>query len=297
VAEKKSPYLIISKNLQKLSLGTVQFGIRYGINNTLGLLDNLELSAIFENASRAGIDLLDTAPAYGNAEEKIGEFSGKRFKIVSKFSNVNNSSELKFSLANSLSNLDQDKIYGYLAHNADQILSHPECWDTLYELKDSQVVEKVGYSVYTTDQLEELLNRGFLPDLVQLPFSLLDRKFSSFLPQLKSIGTEIHVRSVFLQGLYFMDLSKLPGKLLPLKTSLEEINRICLQSNTSISSLALNFAINNPFIDKVVIGVDSPEQLKENILNIESWKPIHDLTAKINQIEILKSELLNPSNW
>ncbi len=283
--------------MQKLSLGTVQFGIRYGINNTLGLLDNLELSAIFENASRAGIDLLDTAPAYGNAEEKIGEFSGKRFKIVSKFSNVNNSSELKFSLANSLSNLDQDKIYGYLAHNADQILSHPECWDTLYELKDSQVVEKVGYSVYTTDQLEELLNRGFLPDLVQLPFSLLDRKFSSFLPQLKSIGTEIHVRSVFLQGLYFMDLSKLPGKLLPLKTSLEEINRICLQSNTSISSLALNFAINNPFIDKVVIGVDSPEQLKENILNIESWKPIHDLTAKINQIEILKSELLNPSNW
>lgn len=285
------------KSLQKLSLGTVQFGVHYGINNAVGLPDNGVLSKIFKTASQAGIDLLDTAPAYGNAEEKIGDFAGDQFKIVTKFSNVKNGSELKVSLANSLSSLHQDKVYGFIGHNADQILSHPECWDTLQELKDNKVIEKIGYSLYTPEQLEELLNRGLLPDLVQLPYSLLDRKFSSLLPQLKSLGTEIHVRSVFLQGLYFMDLSHLPERLLPLKPSLEGLNRICLESGTEINSLALNFVIDNPYIDKVVIGVDTAEQLEENIRTVKSWEPIPELTSKVNQIKISHRELLNPANW
>lgn len=287
----------MSSNIKKIALGTVQFGIPYGINNSNAIPNRAEVQNIFAIAKKSGVNLLDTAPLYGDAEKKIGEFSGHQFNVVTKFSSVKNGSELKNSLNSSLANLKQDKIYGYIAHNADQILSHPECWDTLQDLKENKVIEKVGYSLYTTEQLEELLNRGLLPDLVQLPFSLLDRKFSSFLPQLKSIGTEIHVRSVFLQGLYFMDLSKLPEKLLPLKPSLEEINRICLESDTSINSLALNFVIDNPFIDKVVIGVDSAEQLKENIRTVESWEPIQDLTSKVNQIKILQPELLNPANW
>jgi len=108
---------------------------------------------------------------------------------------------------------------------------------------------------------------------------------------------EIHVRSVFLQGLYFMDLSKLPERLVPLKPSLEEIYRICRESNRAMNSLALNFVIENPFIDKVLIGIDSAEQLKENIRTVESWEPIPDLTTKINQINISRTELLNPVLW
>jgi aryl-alcohol dehydrogenase-like predicted oxidoreductase len=283
--------------LQKLSLGTVQFGIHYGINNAIGLPGNQELAKIFECATQAGIDLVDTAPAYGDAEEKIGKFSGQRFKIVTKFSNITDGAALKSSLVDSLVKLKQKRIYGYIAHNADQLIASPKFWDTLTDLKETEKIEKIGFSLYSTEQLEELLCRGIIPDLVQLPYSLLDRKFSSFLPHLKSIGVEIHVRSVFLQGLYFMDLSKLPERLVPLKPSLEEIYRICRESNRAMNSLALNFVIENPFIDKVLIGIDSAEQLKENIRTVESWEPIPDLTTKINQINISRTELLNPVLW
>ena len=284
-------------NIGKIALGTVQIGLPYGINNTNGIPNIAEIQNIFATAKNSGVDLLDTATLYGDAERKIGEFSGQQFNVVTKFSNIKNGSELKSSLNDSLAKLKQEKVYGYIAHNSDHLLAYPDLWDILCRMKENKLVNKIGYSLYSTEQLEKLLNMGLLPDLVQLPYSLLDRKFSTFLPQLKSLGIEIHVRSVFLQGLYFMNPSKLPEKLKPLKPALEEISQICLEYNSSINALALNFAISNPFIDKVVIGIDSVEQLNENIHTVESWEPIPELTSKVNQIKISRPELLNPANW
>lgn len=283
--------------LNKLSLGTVQFGIPYGINNTLGLPEQNELIKIFITAREHGLEMLDTAPSYGDAEEKIGKYSDHHFNVVTKFSNVKNGSELKNSLNNSLFKLKQDKVYGFIAHNADQLISSSELWDDLNEIKANGQAKKIGFSLYSTEQLETLLIRGLMPDLVQLPYSLLDRKFSPFFAHLKSIGTEIHVRSVFLQGLYFIRISKLPAKLLPLKPALEEIYHLSHESNLLINSLALNFVLDNPFIDKVVIGIDSVRQLSENIHTVKTWVPIPGLNDRINQINVLNPELLNPVNW
>jgi aryl-alcohol dehydrogenase-like predicted oxidoreductase len=283
--------------LKKLAIGTVQFGIPYGINNSIGIPSSSDVKEIFKIANQASIDTLDTAHLYGDAEIKIGQLAEQKFKIVTKFSSVKNKEELNIELMTSLSKLQLNAIYGYLAHNADTLIENPSLWQALKKAKENKLVEKIGYSLYSTQQLEKLLDLHFIPDLVQLPYSLLDRKFEHFLPQLKKLGTEIHVRSVFLQGLYFMDVLNLPAKLQPLKSNLQQLKNYCKEFNIPIASLALNFALTNNSIDKVVIGVDSPLQLQQNIDAVKLWKHHQQLIDYVHKIEVINKELLNPINW
>lgn len=281
----------------KLAIGTVQFGLSYGINNITGIPEESEITKIFQLASTSGIQVLDTASAYGNSEEKIGRIAGTDFKIVTKFSNVSNAAQMKNQFHNSLQKLGSSHVYAYLAHNADNLLDHPALWDSLLELKQKKQVQKIGYSLYTPEQLNRLLTIGLVPDLVQIPYSLLDRKFEDSLTVLKKWDVEIHARSVFLQGLYLMNPEKLPAKLEPLKKDLQQLQDCCKKFNVSVVALALNYISENPAIDNVVIGVDSLQQLKENIEKIHNWKPDIQLIEQISQIEVQHKELLNPANW
>jgi len=281
----------------KIALGTVQFGLKYGINNHSGIPTLEEINSIFRLAKAKGIKVLDTASAYGDAEEKIGILNLGDFEIVSKFLDPSKNKSIKIQLDEALSKLKINSIYGYLAHNADFLIHDCRLWEELVEEKANGFIQKIGYSLYTVEQLETLLSKEIIPDLVQLPYNLLDRKFDFFLPQLKQMGVEIHIRSVFLQGLYFYDVFNLPTKLLPLKKELEQIQQIANDFNESIGSLALNFVYQNPNIDKVVIGVDTLTQLENNIANVSNWKGGSEAICLINQIEVISSELLNPSNW
>ena len=283
------------KPKQKIILGTVQFGMAYGINNLSGVPDKNELTLILGEAYKQGIDILDTAFAYGNAETRIGEIDDcHNFKIISKFSK---GKDLEDQLLTSLSRLGRESIYGYLSHNADYLISNPGLWEILLKAKEKNQVQKIGFSLYTTAQLEQLLKMGMTPDLVQLPYSLLDRKFENYFNELKSIGTEIHVRSVFLQGLYFRDMDKLPEKLIPIKPSLERIQLVCKEHSLSIGSLALNFVALNKYIDKVVVGVECVSQLIENLKMVTSWQGNETAFSQIKNINIPQKELLNPANW
>ena len=285
------------KEVSKIALGTVQFGIPYGINNKKGVPVDREIRKIFSYAGQNGIHILDTASGYGNSEEKIGELSEKKFEVVTKFPRVLSAPELKKSLDNSLNNLKIKAVYGYIAHNADNLIEYPHLWNELLEKKNEKIIKKVGYSLYFPEQLEKLLDLNFLPDLVQLPYSVLDKKFEKFLPILRQMGTEVHVRSVFLQGLYFLDLSNLPKKLQPLKPELLKFQEICKMFDISTASLALNFVIQNDNIDKVLIGVDNMLQLKENIkLSVDpNYNPF--ISEKINEIQVSCPHLLNPAAW
>jgi aryl-alcohol dehydrogenase-like predicted oxidoreductase len=281
----------------KIALGTVQFGLDYGISNKNGVPNNDDLKSIFNIAKNSNISILDTANAYGNSEERLGEFSNNEFQIVTKFSKVNSEKELLEQLNNSLKKLKVDKIYGYLAHNADILIENPSFWNVLQEVKTENKIQKIGFSLYYPEQLLKLLELNCIPDLVQLPYSILDRKFEESLSILKHLGTEIHVRSVFLQGLYFMNPNNLPKNLLSFKSTLEEFNKVCEDNKVSIAATALNFVISNPNIDKVVIGVENANQLQSNIDMIIDWKPNEDLFLKIASIQIEDENLLNPSNW
>lgn len=283
--------------MNKLCIGTVQFGISYGINNTVGIPALSEIEKILLIAKQSKINMLDTAHVYGNSESKIGDVADGEFRIVTKFSKVATEVDLNNELQLSLNNLKTKFIYGYLAHNADTLIENPFLWKTLQNFKEKKLVEKIGYSLYSCEQLEKLLDLNLIPDLVQIPYSLLDKKFEDFLPKLKTLGTEIHVRSVFLQGLYFINPLSLPVKLLPLKTPLVKLHECCMSFNITIGSLALNFASTNPNIDKVVIGVESSLQLQQNIDAIKSWHHNQQIIDCVNSIEVIHKELLNPINW
>jgi aryl-alcohol dehydrogenase-like predicted oxidoreductase len=290
-------YFCFKKEPLKLALGTVQFGLNYGINNTIGIPVTDELIDLFNLAAKEQIEYLDTAHGYGDAEIKIGKFADNRFKVISKFSKCVSECALLNQFEETLQSVKQQRIYGYMAHNANDLIERAELWDAMLTLKNKNRVEKIGYSLYTPEQLELLLLKGMVPDFVQLPYSLLDRKFESCFENLKNLGTEIHVRSVFLQGLYFMDTKNLPFKLLALTNSLNELNSICEDKGVSRGALALNFVAGNPLVDRVVIGVDSAFQLKENIELVDRWVTDEELIDAVKKIEVSHPELLNPVNW
>jgi aryl-alcohol dehydrogenase-like predicted oxidoreductase len=281
----------------KLALGTVQFGINYGISNNLGIPADVELRRIFDIAFFNGIKVLDTAPGYGNAEVRIGNLSENRFNVITKFVNVANEQALKDTLDESVNRLNAEPLYAYLAHNSNELIAKPDLWDFLSTQKEKGRIDKIGYSLYTTDQLEELLMLQMKPDIVQLPYNLIDRKFESYLPELNSYGTEIHVRSVFLQGLFFMDPMALPEKLQPMKSTILEIKRLCVENNLTISQLLLSYVYHHSLINKIVIGVASANQLLENIRDITTECLSNDLLDQIKLITVADAGLLNPVNW
>lgn len=282
--------------MSKLVLGTVQFGINYGINNSTGVPDDKQVTSILDYAFKNGINTIDTAIAYGNSEERLGKLSENNFQIISKFSGIYNFRDLENELLKSLSNLRRDKIYGFIFHNAYDLIENPKMWSYLERLKSLKKIKKIGFSIYNEKELNEILNIGFIPDLVQLPYSILDRRFEKSLIKLKQLGVEIHVRSVFLQGLYFKDLNNLPETLLPLRPYLRKLHEICNSFNISISSLALNFVKQNKNIDKIVIGSDSATQLKQNN-SVMSYNLESNIIKLVQEINVKEIELLNPINW
>ena len=286
------------KMKSKLALGTVQFGIPYGINNTIGIPNQDELNSIFSTARLNGIQTFDTAISYGNAEERIRPVLFEGVHVISKFPNTSTPQSLEQELNNSLKRLGQKNLYAFLAHDADCLLKQPDLWEELNRLQSDELIFKKGYSLYYPEQLEKLLDVGFIPEIVQVPFNLLDRRFGPAMKKLHEMGVEIHVRSVFLQGLYLMDFTKLPNILQPIASELKQLNQIANSENLSMLALALNFAIQNPNIDKVVIGVDSAEQFQMNLKAINSWDDKKNtIFDKVTQLNCSLPELLIPSNW
>ena len=281
----------------KLALGTVQFGVNYGINNKNGIPSDFDISEIFNLSLKNNINYLDTSISYGNSEEKISKLASNKFKIITKSNNVKSSEELTSSILTSLSLLRTESVYGFLVHNADNLIDNHDLWNILVKFKNEKKVKKIGYSVYETKQVDYLLDKGFIPDIIQLPYSLLDRKFEKYFIKLKRLGIEIHVRSVFLQGLYFIDNKRLPNDLEPLRKYLVKIESLCFKFNVSVGELALNFVNSNKFVDKIIIGVDSVSQLDQNIQMIKNWNSSNDIYRLINNISVREEHLLNPANW
>lgn len=280
-----------------LVLGTAQFGLQYGINNQTGIPNDYELRKIIDTAKSNSIKILDTAQAYGNAESRLSKFADYGFKIITKFQNVGSEQELRSSLRNSLIKLNQQSIYGFLAHDAKTLIENPNLWEVLLDEKENGTINKIGYSLYFPEQLEVLLKMQIIPEIVQIPYSLLDRKFAYLFPVLKELGTEIHTRSVFLQGLYFMDPMKLPKRLIPISKPLLELIKISSQLKITIGTMALKFVISNPFVDSVVIGIDSEQQLISNIKMLNETVDCDYLRVLIEKIHISNNDLLIPSNW
>lgn len=274
------------KDSGKIGLGTVQFGLSYGISNKGGQTPVAEVAKILATAKSYKIDTLDSASAYGNSEEVLGQNELSSFKMVSKFMPVSIGGSLSLQLEDSLNKLGLDFLYGYLAHRPMDILEHPEQWEDLQNLKESGKLKKIGFSLNDPVELEQLLKEGYFPDLIQVPFNYFDRRFEVLIKELKNKSCEIHTRSSFLQGLFFIAPEKLDDFFKEIKPILKDIQKI-----EALNGALLKFSLEKTFIDKVIIGVENETQLVGNMENIETAPNLPKLKQKIT------NNILIPSRW
>lgn len=283
----------------KLILGTVQFGLPYGVNNLEGLPSYKSVQSILSFA-RNHITTLDTAHGYGISEERIGKYHGQeqgdKFEVNTKFSKGQIYNPLR-EVEKAVVKLNVPVINTMMFHSLDDYyLNHQGMAILLNEGKD-RYFKKFGVSVYTVEELEELNNISEI-DVVQVSFNLLDNhsKKGSVLQKLKNKGKEIHVRSCFLQGLFFKSTHSLTGKLRDAIKYIDRINTIARDAEISIGELALSYCISKKYIDKVLIGVDNNEQLIQN-LKWASKGLNEDVENIIDSINVKEEDLLNPSKW
>jgi aryl-alcohol dehydrogenase-like predicted oxidoreductase len=270
----------------KLGIGSVQFGLDYGIANNKGQTDSNEVSRILKYALKNNINIIDTAAVYGSSESVLGQNDLSEFKIISKFI-THNKETVSSQFYSSISKLKVENLYGYLAHRPLTLLQNRECWDELLELKANRRVEKIGFSLNSPAELEEILENNIYPDLIQVPYNYFDNRFKSLLIELKEKGCEIHSRSTFLQGLFFTNPSELPEYFDEVKCHLIQLQ----QTVKDLPKALLNFVMQQPFIDKVIIGVETLSQLKENFENSEN------ATVLTSCLESISDKILMPSNW
>ena len=293
-------FILMKQNFEhKIGLGTVQFGLDYGISNEKGRPSLEEVQRILKVAYDRGLDVLDTAAGYGESEMVLGKclkgFPLKAFKIITKFKHCSTESELREQFAQSVKRLNVDEVYGLMAHRPSELVEFPEVWSGLLALKSEGIVVKVGYSLNTLNefqQLEEMHEIMGYPDVVQVPFNYFDTRFVETLKKLKSKGCEIHCRSVFLQGLFFTSTEKLSAHFDSIKI---EIQRLQDEFGKGLSGALLNYALEKEFIDRVIIGVQSAEQLSENIDELKAFK--FGKRKLLDCKETFTEEIFVPSNW
>lgn len=291
----------------KLALGTVQFGLDYGISNKAGRVSTKEVTKILALADEVGIDTLDSATAYGDSEQQLGNQSlSQRFKIVTKIPALTNDiRDITPFVENSLIQLKRDKLDSLLFHDAKTVLTHPHAahfCEQLLNLKQQQKIERIGVSIYQPDQITQALQRLDV-ELVQAPANVLDQRI--FESDIKSVLEEnkidLHTRSAFLQGLLLMPEEEWPTYFSPYFHLLEQFTALAKQYQVSKLTLALAFlvhnSLNNKQLEKIVVGCCSAEQLLEIVNSYKQAKTLSIPPSTWQSLASDEQQLINPSFW
>lgn len=284
---------------QRLILGTAQFGLPYGISNQRGQIPQDEIGAIIKEAAAAGISTLDTAAAYGSSEQRIGDALAQteaQLRIISKYPLNSPEKSVAQALRESLARLKRERLYAYLLHSYGTYSGKPAVLDELQELKATGRLEKIGISLYHPAEAEVLLKANAPVDIVQFPYSILDRRFEQVLPALRERGIETHVRSVYLQGLYFMQPDRLPGHLQPAAAKIARLQQLAEDHQLALGAVCLGFVLANPFVSHAVIGIESLQTLQENILFSQTEIP-EALRAELMQLKEDDENVILPYKW
>jgi D-threo-aldose 1-dehydrogenase len=286
-------------SVPRIGLGTVQFGINYGISNTAGQVSASEVSAILATAAAAGIRVLDTAASYGSAEQVLGRAlpPGHHFDIVTKTLPLcNGLGEVEDRARRSLEYLGRKPAEAILVHAAQDLASPdgPRLWALLERLRDEGLFKRIGISTYVADGPLELARR-YRPDIMQIPFSILDQRLqqSGELASLKELGVEIHVRSIFLQGLLLMDPKNLPANLTHAGPALATTRARIKQAGLTPVAAAIGFVLAQEEVDIAIVGVTSRNELSEIVAASAGQLPGFDWAA----CAIDDPVALTPSRW
>ena len=274
-----------------LALGGAQFGLKYGISPQAAQVSQNDVGQMLSLALQNGISTIDTARVYGNSETVLGELNTQPFQVVSKLLHKEGMPGASDTFQTSLQTLKRNELYAYLIHGPENLFTMPNAWNELQEEKAAGRIQKIGYSLYKPELLLELLEKGFIPDLIQIQYNILDRRFETLFPVLKKQQIEIHTRSAFLQGLFFMD--ELPDFLHMLRDPVKQLQGE-FSSKEALAAGLLSFCVNNQYIDRVVMGVQSPSELQRNVESLISPES-NPLTGFLTPT--VDSEWLLPYTW
>jgi len=296
----------------KLVLGTAQLGMRYGIANRIGK-PKLEIAhEILTVAYQNDIVIWDTSPAYGDSETIIGKYlkaSQERPKISSKLPSITANDKhrsispsltdfVNKSITGSLLSLDVDMIDYYFIHDERDFCNLGlDLVNVLHSFKKRGILDKIGISVYSPEiALEALRTRQF--DIIQLPYSLFDRRFLEAISLANALGVMVFVRSIFLQGLFFLSDRQAQRVLPEAVHAIEKLNTLSQQYECSIARMALCFVRDTPGVSAILVGVESPSQLLQNLAWFSSTELSENLRREIEvSFQDLPVHILNPSIW
>ena len=287
----------MAKNISPMTLGTVQLGMNYGIANSAGKPSEEKSFSILQTALEGGITALDTARAYGDSELVIGRFlkqwQGEQPAIITKVPTMQGATpkELeKFvteSVEQSLERLGVNKLESVMLHGAkDPIIHGKACADAVKALIDHGYTDKVGVSVYTAEDIEGMLNYDIF-SLTQVPMSIFDQRLiaGGWIDKLKDRDYTVYVRSVFLQGLFFLDPDKIDDPIL-LEHAVPKIRllrKIAEQENMTVAQLAIAFIRDCPGVTSLVLGADTPAQVQENLSQFATAPLSESVMAQLNR--------------
>lgn len=294
----------------KLCLGTVQFGMDYGIQGAKKASYN-EIDRILDYAMGHDITLLDCAAAYGEAEKVIGhhirhsKYRKSVFRIISKipagaFDKHDCVDWPEIALQNARQELETigvDRFEAYLFHNA-SLLYKEGAVSALCQVKSEGLSKKIGVSVYSPDEALKALSYKEI-EVIQVPYNVFDHRLDKceFFKKAREKGMEIYARSTLLQGLVMMRPDELPGKMQFAKSYISSFQEICRKAGFSLLEAAISYVMQHPDISYVVFGVDNINQLKEYISIANHPIPPELFSGLYNEFEGVDEKLVNPVLW
>ncbi len=285
----------------KIGIGTVQFGLNYGISNFSGKVSEKVARKILYTGFSSSIDTIDTANNYGESERVLGRLALKRAKIITKISisskeTSNLELSIKKKIKNSLDRLKLKSLYGVLIHNPKLLKKyHYEATNKIFKnFKETGIIKKFGISVYNPKDLNEIIKHLSI-DIIQLPINLFDRRMekSGWLKKLKYKGIEIHARSIFLQGLLLLPKDKIPKKFLRYKKIFKDwYNWLDVHHDVNSKEACISYIKSLSEIDKIIIGFNNVSEIKEIVKIYKSKKK-----KKFPDISSNRKLLLEPQYW
>ncbi len=284
----------------RLAIGTAQFGLSYGVANQGGKVPLDEVKKILARARQSGINLLDTAIAYGDSENVLGRVGISEWKVVTKLPIIPlETTDLYDWIHNqvqqSIERLNCESVDTVLLHRPEQLLSDrgSEILFALRALRTNKLSKKIGISIYSPSELDHFnVAQNF--DVIQAPLNILDRSLieSGWLNKLNQLQIEVHVRSIFLQGLLLMNSEERPPNFSKYSNLWLEWDRWLAKNNFSAVEGCLAFINSIQGLDSVLVGIETAEQLNEII--IASNLKLENLPAWPKNID---PNLTNPALW
>ncbi len=299
-AERLFQLQLSKQKMNRIAIGTVQFGMPYGIANQKGQVDYDTAQKIVSIAADNGIDTYDTSISYGESEECLGKIGMNNKFVITKLpqipSGISDIPDWIFSqVKSSLSRLNVNKAYGLLLHDSSQIDELGFIFNnTFTDLKKDGLVEQIGLSAYTPEEISKASTLINL-DIVQVPFNVIDRRLiqSGWLNRLHNAGVEIHARSIFLQGLLLLDKHQIPEPFQKWNDLWSSWHSWLDENEVSPLAACLHYPLSIPQIDKVIVGLDGINHLEALINSFDQDNRPFIFPDLSCEDELL----LNPSNW